>query len=64
MSTENILMSQQAKELLFPVYTFMLVAFLKAVVDIGGHGEPTQWQVNVVMLSQGRVQHFSGRVSS
>ena len=35
----------QAKELLFPVYTFMLVAFLKTVVDLGGNGETRQWEV-------------------
>ena len=35
----------QAKELLFPVYTFMLVAFLKTVVDLGGSGETRQWEV-------------------
>jgi len=44
-----------AKELLFPVYTFMLVALLRSVVDLGGSGEPQQWQaVRVPSLANTR----------
>ena len=32
------------KELLFPVYTFLLVSTLKMVVDIGGQGERQRWE--------------------
>jgi len=32
-----------AKELCFPVYTFLLVSLLRGVVDLGGNSEPIQW---------------------
>jgi hypothetical protein len=53
MKVRNV--KSSAKELLFPVYTFMLVALLRGIVDLGGAGAPEQWQaVRVPSLANTR----------